>query len=75
MVLPVPIGLSRRVYLRVIWGPSEGHLGTSLGEVLEVDIWVNSSQFWTHSRPILRNLINNLNLAFIWPWVGLKAGI
>ena len=52
--------------LRVIWGPVwEGVRRVDSGSIL-----VNSGPFLD---PYLRNLINNQELTFIWPWVGLKA--
>ena len=57
-------------------GP-EGHLRDISGPVWRVSNEVNSGSILrsilVNSRPYLRNLIRNTDLAFIWPWVGLKA--
>ena len=53
----------------------EGISGPVLGWVLEGHSEVNSEVIWTYSGPYLRNLINISRIAFIRPWVGLKAEI
>ena len=60
-----------------VWRVSGGHLGTISGPVWGVDSGVNLRSnlrsILLNLRPYLRNLINNSDLCFIWPWVGLKA--
>ena len=51
-----------------------GSSGVISGPVWEGGLEVILGQFWVNSeaylRPILGNLINMSEIAFIWPWVG-----
>ena len=61
-------------FLRAGYDGSEGHLGTSLGGYLRVDSEVHLGSILVNSEvnlgPSLGNLIEYIELAFIWPWVG-----
>ena len=59
---------------RVIWRPSRDHLGGSSGGSFWVDSGSILRLFWTLSRTLSQEPHNILKIAFIWPWVGPKAG-